>query len=53
LNVDSGKSAYFEIKGKGRAGSKWFEAEKNSSGIYELTAKGNKDMATVIKAGGC
>ena len=46
LNVESGKSAYFEIKGKGRAGSKWFEAEKNSSGIYELTAKGKKEMKT-------
>ena len=45
LKVESGKSSYFEIKGKGRSGSKWFEAEKNSSGVYELTAKGMKEMA--------
>ena len=51
LNVDSGKSAYFEIKGKGRAASKWFEAEKNSSGIYELTAKGKKEMEVAIAGG--
>ena len=51
LNVDSGKSAYFEIKGKGRAGSKWFEAEKNSSGIYELTAKGKKEMEVAMAGG--
>ena len=51
LNVESGKSAYFEIKGKGRAGSKWFEAEKNSSGIYELTAKGKKEMEVAMAGG--
>ena len=49
LNVESGKLSYFEIKGKGRAGSKWFEAEKNSSGIYELTAKGKRDMEAAME----
>ena len=48
LNVESGKSAYFEIKGKGKSSSQWFEAEKNSSGIYELTAKGNKEMEVAM-----
>ena len=52
LNVESGKSSYFEIKGKGRAGSKWFEAEKNSSGIYELTAKGKKEMEVAMEGDG-
>jgi len=55
LNVETGKLSYFEIRGTGskKAAMKWFEAEKTSSGTYELTAKGKKDMATVIKAGGC
>jgi hypothetical protein len=44
LSVDEGKSNYFEIKGKGPASGKWFEAEKTSSGAYVLTAKGKKDM---------
>ena len=51
LNVESGKSAYFEIKGEGRAASKWFEAEKNSSGIYELTAKGKREMEVAMAGG--
>ena len=55
LNVETGKLSYFEIRGTGskKAAMKWFEAEKTSSGTYELTAKGKKDMATVIKAGVC
>ena len=44
MNVETGKSSYFEIKGKGKAGSKWFKAEKTSSGTYELTAMGKKNM---------
>ena len=52
LNVETGKLSYFEIKGKGRAGSKWFEAEKNSSGIYELTAKGKKEMEVAMEGDG-
>ena len=53
LNVESGKSSYFEIKGTGRALSKWFEAEKNSSGIYELTANGKRELEAVLVGGGC
>ena len=52
LNVESGKSSYFEIKGKGKAGSKWFEAEKTSSGAYELTAKGEKEMTASMEGDG-
>ena len=37
-----------EIKGKGQVSTKWFEAEKTSSGII-LTSKGKKDMETAIK----
>ncbi len=44
LNLDTGKSTYFEIKGKGKISSQWFEAEKTSSGGYELTSKGKRDM---------
>ena len=49
MNVDSGKSSYFEIKGTGKVMSEWFEAEKNSSGTYELTAKGKRDMETAMR----
>ena len=30
--------------------SKWFEANINSSGTYELTAKGTRDMASAKAA---
>ena len=52
LNVESGKSAYFEIKGKGRSSNKWFEAEKISSGLYVLTAKGMNEMEAASKSEG-
>ena len=52
MNVESGKSSYFEIKGTGRAVSKWFEAEKNSSGIYKLTAKGQRDLKAETESDG-
>ena len=39
---------YAEIKGEGVVSSKWFKAEKNSSGNYELTAKGKRDMQRAI-----
>ena len=39
----------YEIKGKGQVRTKWFEAEKTSSGIYTLTSKGKKDMETAIE----
>ena len=49
LSFSIGKSTYFEIKGKGKVSTKWFEAEKNSSGTYELTAKGKMDMDKAIE----
>lgn len=39
---------YAEIKGKDNVSNKWFRAEKNPSGIYELTAKGERDMRRAI-----
>ena len=44
LKPQTGLEDYFEIKGAGTVSDKWFEAEKNSSGIYEFTAKGKRDM---------
>jgi len=52
LDVNIGKSSYFEIKGTGKAASKWFEAEKISSGTYELTAKGKRDMTAANEPDG-
>ena len=52
LDVNIGKSSYFEIKGTGKAASKWFEAEKISSGTYELTAKGKRDMTAANESEG-
>ena len=52
LNVETGKSSYFEKRGKGRASGKWFEAEKTTSGTYELTAKGEKDMVAASQGSG-
>ena len=49
LNFLTGKSANFEIRGKGNVADQWFEAEKNSSGTYALTAKGEKDMKKSIE----
>ena len=37
-----------EIKGTGSASTKWFVAEKNSAGTYELTAEGKREMDTAI-----
>ena len=37
-----------EIKGTGAASTKWFAAEKNSSGTYELTAEGKREMESAI-----
>tara|TARA_B100001121_G_scaffold208028_1_gene182022 strand:+ start:177 stop:674 length:498 start_codon:yes stop_codon:yes gene_type:complete len=45
IKPKTGYETYTEIKGSGNASSSWFEAEKNSSGKYELTAKGQKDLA--------
>jgi len=49
LSVDNGKSNYFEIRGKGAVSSEWFEADKTSSGTYELTAKGRRDMEKAVQ----
>tara|TARA_B100000674_G_scaffold498628_1_gene538233 strand:+ start:2260 stop:2754 length:495 start_codon:yes stop_codon:yes gene_type:complete len=40
-----------EIKGTGSTSNKWFEAQKNASGVYELTAKGLRDMKQAEKGG--
>ena len=50
LRPKTGIQIYAEIKGEGVVSSKWFRAEKNSSGIYELTAKGKRDMENAISA---
>jgi len=44
LKPKTGIHTYSEIKGKGVVASKWFQATINNSGIYELTAKGKRDM---------
>ena len=51
LKPKTGLEAGAEIKGTGAASTKWFAAEKNSSGVYEMTAKGKSDMAAAISAG--
>ncbi len=51
LKVKTGIEVGAEIKGTGTASTKWFAAEKNSSGVYEMTAKGKSDMAAAISAG--
>ena len=48
LKAKTGVEVGTEIKGTGAASSKWFAAEKNSSGTYELTAAGKRDMDTAI-----
>ena len=50
LKPKTGLVTYAEIKGVGSVASKWFEAEKNSSGTYEVTAKGKRDMDVAKKA---
>ena len=50
LNLDTGAEYSFQIKGTGSVSAKWFDAKKNSSGNYELTAKGKRDMEKAIKA---
>ena len=48
LKPKTGIETATEIKGTGSASTKWFEAEKNSSGAYEMTAKGKSDMASAM-----
>ncbi len=52
LDVNKGISSYFEIKGTGKSFNKWFEAEEISTGIFELTAKGKRDMDSANRDGG-
>lgn len=50
LDVRTGIQMYAEIKGEGVVSNQWFIAEKNSSGTYELTAKGKRDMENAINS---
>ena len=50
LKPKTGVEAGAEIKGTGTVSTKWFAAEKNSSGTYELTAKGKREMDSSIAA---
>ena len=50
LKPKTGIESIFEIKGTGSLTSKWFEAEKDSSGKYVLTSKGRRDMAAAKAA---
>ena len=45
IKPKTGFETYAEIKGTGATASLWFMATQNSSGTYELTAKGKADMA--------
>ncbi len=51
LKPKTGLQLSTEIKGKGSTSNKWFEAQKNASGVYELTAKGERDMKLAEKGG--
>ena len=44
LDIKTGISSSFEIRGTGKTFNKWFEAEKTSSGTFALTEKGAKAM---------
>ena len=62
LNIDSktrsvvkikpktGFETYVEMKGTGSVSTKWFKAKKNSSGNYELTDEGKREMTAAIAA---
>ena len=52
IKPKTGFEAYAEMKGTGSVSTKWFEAEKNSSGTYELTAKGKSEMESALSSGG-
>ena len=52
IKAKTGFETYVEMKGTGAASTKWFEAQQNSSGTYELTAKGKIEMAAAIASGG-
>ena len=50
LKPKTGVENFFEIRGTGSLTSKWFEAEKDSSGKYVLTGKGKRDVAAAKAA---
>ena len=50
LKPKTGFEAHSEIKGKGSLSNRWFEAIKNSSGTFELTEKGETEMAAAKSA---
>tara|TARA_B100000579_G_C22736124_1_gene806761 strand:+ start:513 stop:1019 length:507 start_codon:yes stop_codon:yes gene_type:complete len=52
IKAKTGFETYVEMKGTGAALTKWFEAQQNSSGTYELTVKGKTEMAAAIASGG-
>ena len=49
IKPKTGFETYSEIKGTGSTASAWFEAAKNSSGTYEMTAKGKAEMKVAEK----
>ena len=51
IKPKTGFETYTEIKGEGSVSTKWFKAEKNSSGEYELTDEGKRDMTAAMAAG--
>ena len=50
LKPETGIENVFEVRGTGALASKWFEAEKDSSGKYVLTSKGKRTMAAAEAA---
>ena len=48
LKPKTGIEVGAEIKGTGTASTKWFAAEKNSSGTYELTVEGKREMESAL-----
>ncbi len=52
IKPKTGFETYTEMKGSGSVSNQWFEVEKNSSGTYELTAKGKLEMQKAKADGG-
>ena len=52
IKPKTGFETYAEIKGKGVTANSWFMATQNSSGTYELTARGKADMAAAESGDG-
>jgi|TARA_B110000114_G_C14888548_1_gene315736 hypothetical protein len=50
IKPKTGFEAYAEMKGTGSVSTKWFEAEKNSSGTYEMTDKGKSEFEVAKQA---